>query len=128
MTTNGMDTVDGFLGPRLGLRSSRVTSNAAYEDQDEREHLIPSDDNNYRNEFRKSQGRSWKAKREDSDEDYYNYGKNENGSAIQLQRIRGKTQPTCKYLLYDRVRKPLLENENAPFFKRNLISLNFSDF
>ena len=102
MTTNGMDTVDGFLGPRLGLRSSRVTSNAAYEDQDEREHLIPSDDNNYRNEFRKSQGRSWKAKREDSDEDYYNYGKNENGSAIQLQRIRGKTQPPGKYLLVKR--------------------------
>lgn len=94
MTTNGMDSVDGFLGPRLGLRSSRVTSNAAYEDQDEKEQLIPSDDSFYRNEFKKSQGRSWKAKREDSDEDIYNYGKNENGSAIPLQRIRGKTQPT----------------------------------
>jgi len=124
MTTNGMDTVDGFLGPRLGLRSSRVTSNAAYEDQDEREHLIPSDDNNYRNEFKKSQGRSWKAKREDSDEEYNNYGKNENGSAIPLQRIR-KTQPTGKYLLYDLVRKPLLEH---PFFRHNLISFNFSEF
>ena len=99
MTTNGMETVDGFLGPRLGLRSSRVTSNAAYEDQDEKEQLIPADDNSYRNEFKKSQGRSWKAKREDSDEDIYNYSKNENGSAIPLQRIRGKTQPTGKRLL-----------------------------
>ena len=50
MTTNGMETVDDFLGPRLGLRSSRVTSNSTYGDQDEREQLIPSsDENNYRN-------------------------------------------------------------------------------
>ena len=98
MTTNGMETVDDFLGPRLGLRSSRVTSSSTYGDQDEREQLIPSsDDNNYRNEFKKSQGRSWKAKREDSDEDLYNHSKNENGSAIPLQRIKGKTQPKGKH-------------------------------
>ena len=111
MTTNGMETVDDFLGPRLGLRSSRVTSSSTYGDQDEREQLIPSsDDNNYRNEFKKSQGRSWKAKREDSDEDLYNYSKNENGSSIPLQRIKGKTQPKGKHYYLNLIRnytKPL---------------------
>ena len=98
MSTNGMETVDDFLGPRLGLRSSRVTSNSAYGDQDEKEQLIPSSsDNAFKNDFIKSQGRNWKAKREDSDEEGYNYSKNENGSAIPLQRMRGKTQTTGNY-------------------------------
>ena len=98
MTTNGMETVDDFLGARLGLRSSRVTSNSAYGDQDEKEQLIPSSaDNAFKNDFKKSQGRNWKAKREDSDEEGYNYNRNENGSAIPLQRMRGKTQPIGKF-------------------------------
>ena len=93
MTTNGMETVDDFLGPRLGLRSSRVTSNSTYGDQDEREQLIPSSfDNSQLKESKKSQGRTWKAKREDYDENVDTFNINENGSAIQLQRIRGTKQ------------------------------------
>ena len=93
MTTNGMETVDDFLGPRLGLRSSRVPSNSTYGNEDEHEQLIPSSfDHNQSNKSKKSQGRVWKAKREDYDEDVSIFSKNENNSEIPLQRIRGTTQ------------------------------------
>ena len=93
MTTNGMETVDDFLGPRLGLRSSRVPSNSTYGNEDEHEQLIPSSfDHIQSNKSKKSQGRVWKAKREDYDEDVSIFSKNENNSEIPLQRIRGTTQ------------------------------------
>ena len=91
-----MGSVDDFLGSRLGLRSSRVSSNSTFGDHAENEQLLSSSylDNGNLNETKKSQGRSWKAKREDYDEEDNVFGTRtkENTNAITLQR-RIATQP-----------------------------------
>jgi len=89
MSINGMGTVEDFLGSRLGLRSSRVTSNSTFGDQDEREQLISSsfDKENIKG-TKKSQGRPWKAKREDYDDDVFGISTNQKGTSIKMQRTR----------------------------------------
>ena len=85
MSTNGMGTVEDLLGSRLGLRSSRVASNTTYGDHEEREQLISASfDNEDIKNIKKSQGRRWKAKREDYDDDVFGISTNQN--SIQLQR------------------------------------------
>jgi len=80
-----MGTVEDLLGSRLGLRSSRVASNTTYGDHEEREQLISASfDNEDIKNIKKSQGRRWKAKREDYDDDVFGISTNQN--SIQLQR------------------------------------------
>lgn len=88
-----MDAADGFLTSRLGLRSSRVSSNSVNSDYSEREQLIStSETGDNRNLSRKSQGRQWKAKREDDDYVFDDTG------AIPLQRPK-TLQPIGNILL-----------------------------
>jgi len=88
-----MGTVENFLGSRLGLRSSRVTSSSTLGDQDECEQLITTSfEREQQNETKKSQGRPWKAKREDYDEDVFGISAKENGNAIPLHRTTGSIQ------------------------------------
>ena len=87
-----MGTVENFLGSRLGLRSSRVTSSSTIGEQDECEQLISNSERAHPKETKKSQGRPWKAKREDYDEDVFSNCVKENGNAIPLQRTTGYTQ------------------------------------
>ena len=89
-----MGTVDDFLGSRLGLRSSRVSSHSTFGDHAEQEQLISSLDNCNSNETKKSQGRPWKAKREDYDyaDNVFGIRTNENGIPMALQRTRVATQ------------------------------------
>ena len=93
MSTNGMGTVENFLGSRLGLRSSRVTSSSTLGDQDECEQLISTSfERERQNETKKSQGRPWKAKREDYDEDVFGISAQENGNSIPMHRTAGSIQ------------------------------------
>ena len=87
-----MDASDGFLASRLGLRSSKVSSNSVNSDYSEREQLIStSETGDNLNLSRKSQGRPWKAKREDDDYAFDGAG------AIPLQRPK-TIQPIGKVL------------------------------
>ena len=91
-----MSTVDDFLGSRLGLRSSRVSSHSKFGDYAEKEQLLATSSLDKGNliETKKSQGRSWKAKQEDYDEDnIFGLRTNENDSTIPLQRLKATTQP-----------------------------------
>ena len=87
--------MNDYITSGLGLRSSRVSSNRLMSDEVEREQLISSLDKRQLNESNKSQGRPWKAKRED-----YDYGDhllainaNENIGPTSLQQRRDATQP-----------------------------------